>query len=101
MLSLEAQEDDVMVTFNFTVRGKKFSVSSNANNPYEIVNDVRGQIVNILSKEDATEPKLLHATIIEVFGQQYPLKGESEPLELGEFFEEPRPRRPLRNRDND
>lgn len=82
-----------MVTFHFTVRGKEFNVSSNAANPYEIVKDVRRQIVEILSQEKAIEPKTLHATIIEVFGQQYPLKGESKPLELGEVFEEARLRR--------
>lgn len=79
-----------MVTFHFTVRGKIFSVSSNANDPYEIVNDVRRKIIDVLSQMNVMEPKNLHAIIIEAFGQQYPLKGESEPLKLGEFFEKPR-----------
>jgi hypothetical protein len=89
-----------MVTFHFTVRGKAFYVSSTSADPYEIVKDVRRQIVDILSQENAVEPKHLHAIIIEVFGHQYPLKGESEPLELGEFFEEARLRRPLKNQEN-
>lgn len=72
-----------MVTFHFTLKGKDFYVSSNAGNPYEIVRDIRNQIVNILSKENTPEPRTLQAAIIEAFGTQYPLKGESKPLELG------------------
>ena len=90
-----------MVKIHFTIRGKEFYVLSNANNPYEIVNDLRKQILDILSQEKAIEPKLLHATIIEVFGRQYPLKGESEPLELGELFEEPHHVKTSQNKEND
>ena len=75
-------------------------MSSNADDPYEIVKDARRQIVDILSQENADEPKHLLAIITEVFGHQYPLKGESEPLELGEFFEEAHLRRPSKNQEN-